>query len=107
MMEPPRYLTGEALSHFMANAEYMDEVKDLGLYGESDATALAKMSVSYQKSLEYLKAEQDSKNHADRERSQRMRLAEDKNYQQFMRMLKLDPDSKAKARRRVDRLKRI
>lgn len=105
-MNPPSWLKGEALRHFEQQAAYIEEVAVLGIYGESDAAALAKMSVSYQKALEYLKAEQDAKTQADREKAQRMRLAEDRNYQTFAKMLRLDPSSKAKARRRAAGMKR-
>lgn len=100
-MRAPSWLKGEALRHFEAQAGYMDEVSALGLYGESDAALLAKMSVSYQKALEYLKAEQDARTPEEREKAQRMRLAEDRNYQAFAKMLRLDPVSKARSRRRM------
>lgn len=100
-MKAPGWLKGEALRHFEMQAAYMEEASSLGLYGESDAAALAKMSVSYQKALEYLKAEQDAKTPEDREKAQRMRLAEDRNYQAFLKTLRLDPVSKARSRRRM------
>ena len=99
---PPSWLAGAALAHFRKNAEYMEAVNRMAgvsVYGSTDIEPLALMSVSYQKSMEHLRAERDALDAGDAKAvvaAQRNRLAEDKNYREFAKLLKLDPG------RRVD-----
>ena len=101
---PPSWLKGAALKHFDKNAAYMNSVNRMAgvnVYGSTDIEPLAMMSVSYQKSMEHLKAEKDALDKGDSKAvvaAQKNRLAEDKNYREFAKMLKLDPGNRVDIR---------
>lgn len=99
-ISPPSWLKGMARSHFLKNAEYMEMVNaklKVNVYGSIDAEALTLMSVSFQKSKEYLKEELDAKDAGDSkamESAQNKRMREDRSYREFMKLLKLDPGNR-------------
>lgn len=99
-IEPPDWLNGAALRHFRKNADYMERLNGLAgsnVYGSIDSEALALMSVSFQRSKEYLLEEESAKRVNDHDAmaaAQKKRLAEDKSYREFMKLLKLDPGNR-------------
>lgn len=102
-MKPPAWLGSEARKHFEVHAAFMAEVNDAAgfdVYGEADAATLAKMAASHQKAMEYMVEEQGAKSRSDADRAQRKRLSEEKSYQSYMRLLRLDPEGRAEMRAR-------
>lgn len=99
-VSPPAWLSGIALKHFQKNAEYMETLNAMAgrnVYGSIDVESLVLMSVSYQKSCEYLAEGQAAKTLDDKkgaEAAQKKRLAEDRSYREFSKMLKLDPGNR-------------
>lgn len=99
-IKAPDWLDGVALDHFEKNAAYMMEVNRLAkrnVYGSTDVEQLAMMSISFQRSTEHLLAEETAKLEGSSDRlaaAQKNRLAEDRNYREFMKLLKLDPGSR-------------
>ena len=97
---PPDWLKGKALEHFEKQADYMRALNakaGRNVYGDLDSESLTLMSVSYQKSNEYLIEEQKAKKRGDAKgqmAAHRKRLAEDRSYREFMKLLKLDPGSR-------------
>ena len=97
---PPEWLNGMALQHFEKQARYMralNEKAGRNVYGDLDSEALTLMSVSFQKSNEYLLEEQKAKKRGDAKaqtEAHKKRLAEDRSYREFMKLLKLDPGSR-------------
>lgn len=99
-MSPPEWLDGIALKHFEKNAAYMETLNaevGVNVYGDLDVESLVLMSMSYQKSCEYLDEEQAAKAIDDKkgaETAQKKRLAEDRSYREFSKLLKLDPGNR-------------
>lgn len=99
-IDPPGWLAGAALSHFRKNAEYMNGLNraaGVNVYGSIDAEPLALMSVSFQRSKEYLLEEEKAKKAGDQKEAaaaQKKRLDEDRSYREFMKLLKLDPGNR-------------
>lgn len=105
-IKPPAWLGSEAKKHFEVHARFMEEINEAAgfdVYGDADAATLAKMAASHQKAMEYMIEEQGSKSRSDADRAQRKRLAEEKSYQSYMRLLALDPDGRAEMRRRYEK----
>ena len=106
MITPPSWLGSEAQRHFEMHARYMNAVNDaygFDFYNESDVDTLAKMSASHQKAMEYMAAESTAKDPRAAERAQRKRMAEDRNYQSFMKMLGLDPEGRLAVSKKAPR----
>jgi len=103
-IKPPHWLKGPALSHFNKNAQYMDSVNRMAgvnIYGSTDVESLVLMSMSYQKSNEYLVDEQKAKKSGDTKaasEAHKKRLAEDRSYREFSKLLKLDPGNRVDIR---------
>lgn len=96
-ISPPSWLCGPAYEHFQKIAEFMrrkNELAGASIYGSIDTEAVAMMCVSYQRSLEALKEEQDATSAEEKARAQRKRITENKNYRDFMTKLQLDPSSR-------------
>ncbi len=99
-IEAPAWLNDVALKHFEKNASYMralNEMAGVNMYGSIDVEPLVLMSMSYQKSCEYLAEEQTAKTLGDKkcaEAAQKKRLAEDRSYREFAKLLKLDPGNR-------------
>lgn len=100
----PSWLKSYALEHFKKNAEYMAAVNRMAgvnIYGSTDIESLTLMSMSYQKSNEYLVEEQKAIRSGDTKAAavaQKKRLAEDRSYREFSKLLKLDPGNRVDIR---------
>lgn len=107
-VSPPAWLSGTALEHFVKNARYMEAINAMAgrnVYGSIDVESLALMSVSYQKSCEYLDEENAAETLDDEKAAtaaQKKRLAEDRSYREFSKMLKLDPGNRVDVGSRGD-----